>query len=216
MPLSFTPLRRAWAVLAITVSFAYCASANDDAGADIIAYLNGLDSFVADFTQTRLDEDGELLDTARGRCHIKRPGRFRWVYREPYPQLIVSDGELLWIYDQDLEQITRTAVDEAGHGSPAALLGRETDIARHYRVTPLETRDGQDWFRLESREAASDFEAIELAFAEGEVRGMRLVDNLGQETVLAFSNIVRNGPVADALFEFTPPAGVDVIEGGMP
>ncbi|MEX2480839.1 MAG: outer membrane lipoprotein chaperone LolA [Gammaproteobacteria bacterium] len=214
--MSFAPLRRAWSVLAITVSCAFGASANNDSSAGIIAYLNGLDSFVADFTQTRLDEDGELLDTAQGRCHIKRPGRFRWVYREPYPQLIVSDGDTLWIYDQDLEQITRTAVDEAGHGSPAALLGRETDIARHYQVTALESRDGQDWFRLESREAASDFEAIELAFAEGEVRAMRLVDNLGQETVLTFSSIVRNGPVEDALFEFTPPPGVDVIEGAMP
>ena len=184
--------------------------------AALVDYLNGLDSFAANFIQTRYDEDGEQLEVARGDCRIKRPGRFRWVYSGPYPQVIVSDGVTLWIHDQDLEQITRSAVATGGSGSPAALLGRETDVAAHYRVTPLEPRDARSWFRLEAKAPGSDFAAIELAFADNEIRAMRLTDNLGQVTVLEFTDVVRNGVIADSVFDFMPPPGVDVIEGGMP
>ncbi|MCB1749781.1 MAG: outer membrane lipoprotein chaperone LolA [Gammaproteobacteria bacterium] len=182
----------------------------------LVAYLNGLDSFVASFTQQRFDEDGELLETAHGDCAIARPGRFRWNYTDPYEQVIVSDGVTLWIYDADLEQVTESVLGEAGAGSPAALLGRETDVAAHYAITPLEPRDGLDWFRLEARDIASDFTAIELGWGEGEVRAMRLTDNLGQVTTLAFADIVRNGAVDLAQFNFEPPPGVDVVRGGMP
>jgi len=202
-----------FAALSLAVNMA---SANADPVATLVDYLNGLDSFSATFVQTRYDEDGEQLEVARGDCRIKRPGRFRWTYAAPYPQVIVSDGATLWIHDQDLEQITRSAVATAGSGSPAALLGRETDVAAHYHVTLLEPSDAQRWFRLESKEPGSDFAAIELAFDAGEIRGMRLTDNLGQVTALEFADVVRNGTIADSVFEFTPPAGVDVIEGGMP
>ena len=131
-------------------------------------HLNGLDSFAAAFTQTRYDEDGALLEVAEGNCRIQRPGRFRWTYAEPYPQEIVSDGVILWIHDPDLEQVTRTPVDSAGQGSPAALLGRESDVAAHYVVTPRADPDGRAWFHLQARTASSDFSAIELAFADGE------------------------------------------------
>lgn len=179
-------------------------------------YLDSLDTFAAAFTQQRFDEDGELLETAHGTCLIKRPGRFRWTYLEPYAQLILSDGETLWIYDEDLEQVTVSALDERRDDSPAALLAREIDIAAHYRITHLERADDSDWFRLEPREPAREFSAVELALADGEVRAMRLYDNLGQVTALRFSDIVRNQPVDDARFSFTPPPGVDVVRGAMP
>ncbi|MEQ8230335.1 MAG: outer membrane lipoprotein chaperone LolA [Gammaproteobacteria bacterium] len=183
----------------------------------IVAYLNRLDSFSAAFTQERFDEEGALLERASGTARIERPGRFRWTYDEPYPQLIVSDGETLWIYDEDLEQVTVSAVDAAGAGSPAALLGHESDVAAQYSVTALETTsDGLVWYRLEPKGAASDFSGIELGFGEGEVRAMRLVDNLGQLTALGFNDIVRNRDLDDALFRFSPPPGVDVVQGGMP
>lgn len=183
---------------------------------ELVAYLNGLDSFVADFAQQRFDEEGALLERAEGDCAIARPGRFRWRYREPYEQLIVSDGATLWIYDPDLEQVTESAMGEGASGSPAALLGRETDVAAHYAISVLGSRDGEDWFRLEPRDIKSDFTAIEISFGDGEVRGMRLTDNLGQVTALQFSDVVRNGSVDAGWFDFTPPAGVDVVRGGMP
>ncbi|MEQ8664066.1 MAG: outer membrane lipoprotein chaperone LolA [Gammaproteobacteria bacterium] len=194
-----------------------CAVPAHAAVADVIAYLNSLESFSARFVQQRFDEDGTLLERADGTARIERPGRFRWRYAEPYPQLIVSDGETLWIYDEDLEQVTVSAVAASGHGSPAALLGHESDVAAHYTVTTLPPdADGQAWYRLEPQGAASDFSGIELGFADGEVRAMRLTDNLGQVTALRFTDIARNGDLDDAQFHFTPPPGVDVVEGGMP
>ncbi|MGE0486879.1 MAG: outer membrane lipoprotein chaperone LolA [Gammaproteobacteria bacterium] len=197
------------AILAAPATFAAPAD-------DLVAYLNGLVSFVASFTQQRFDEDGALLETAHGDCAIARPGRFRWNYTDPYAQLIVSDGAMLWIYDTDLEQVTESVVGEAGAGSPAALLGRETDVAAHYAITALEPRDGLAWFRLEPRDIVSDFTAIELGWRDGDVRAMRLTDNLGQLTTLAFEGIVRGGDIDPERFEFAPPPGVDVVRGGMP
>lgn len=184
---------------------------------EVVSYLDSLQSFTASFTQQRFDEDGELLETLTGEAYIERPGRFRWAYGEPYVQLIVSDGETLWIYDEDLEQVTVNAVDDSGQGSPAALLGHESDVAADYAITALPPADdGYAWYRLESKEAASDFSAVALGFADGEVRAMRLTDNLGQLTALSFDGVARNRDVDDALFHFVPPAGVDVVQGAMP
>jgi len=184
---------------------------------DVVSYLDNLQSLTASFTQQRFDEDGELLETLDGEAYIERPGRFRWAYGEPYVQLIVSDGTTLWIYDEDLEQVTVNAVTETGSGSPAALLGRESDVAAHYTITALPPgEDDYAWYQLESKDAASDFSAVALGFADGEVRAMRLTDNLGQLTALRFDDVVRNRDVDDALFQFVPPAGVDVVQGAMP
>ena len=185
--------------------------------AAVIAYLDGLERFAADFTQTRYDEEGTLLERASGTARIARPGRFRWTYAEPLSQLIVSDGQTLWIHDEDLEQVTVSAVDDSGAGSPAALLGRERDVAAHYEVTVrADAGGGLAWYRLAPRGAGGDFTAVELGFADNEVRAMRLTDNLGQLTTLEFSAIVRNGDLDEAQFRFVPPPGVDVVQGGMP
>ncbi len=202
-------------VFACVLAVASAAAAADSG--EVVSYLDSLQSFTASFTQQRFDEDGELLETLAGEAYIERPGRFRWAYGEPYVQLIVSDGATLWIYDEDLEQVTVNSVTETGAGSPAALLGRESDVAAHYAITALPAADdGYAWYRLESKEATSDFSAIALGFADGEVRAMRLTDNLGQLTALSFDDVTRNEDVDDALFHFAPPAGVDVVQGAMP
>ena len=96
------------------------AIAVDGAGIDVLRdYLNGLESFSAAFAQERYDEYGELLETASGRCLVKRPGRFRWSYTSPYLQSIIGDGDTLWIYDEDLEQVTVNPMGEIQAGSPA-------------------------------------------------------------------------------------------------
>ncbi|MCZ6771905.1 MAG: outer membrane lipoprotein chaperone LolA, partial [Proteobacteria bacterium] len=109
------------------------AAAGDRAGIELLRnYLNGLESFSAAFAQERYDEYGELLETASGRCLVKRPGRFRWSYTSPYLQLIVGDGDTLWIYDEDLEQVTVNPMGEIKAGSPAELLGGGLDVESRY------------------------------------------------------------------------------------
>lgn len=182
----------------------------------LVAWLNELESFAAAFEQERYDEYGELLETSRGEAWVRRPGRFRWTYTEPYEQAIVSDGATLWIYDADLEQVTVNAIAEATAGSPAELLVHGADVRTRYDIEPLPDADGLAWFALAPKGDARDFRRIELGFADEAVRAMRLTDNLGQRTVLRFSGVRRDASFDDALFAFEPPPGIDVIEGAVP
>jgi len=184
--------------------------------ADLVAYLDHLESFSASFVQTRYDETGELIESARGSCQILRPGRFRWIYTEPYRQVIVADGEKLWIHDEDLEQVTVNRFAAAAPGTPAELLAARIDVASAYVIEERAAEGDLNWYRLTPKQAGGEFSAIELALADGDVRAMRLRDNLGQTTALEFDAIARNLPLDPAAFAFTPPPGVDVIEGGAP
>lgn len=187
----------------------------DDA-APLVEYLNALRSYSAKFEQQRFDETGELLETAHGECHIQRPGRFRWNYLDPYVQTIVSDGHKLWIHDVDLAQVTVNEVRADAPGTPAELLSAEFDVATRYAIVHDGARDGYDWYSLTPKDPAAQFSLVELGLADGEVKAMRLKDNLGQVTQLHFEHVQRNAPLDASLFQFTPPPGVDVVEGGAP
>lgn len=182
----------------------------------LVAYLDGLETLAMRFTQTRYDEYDELLETAQGQAEIARPGRFRWEYTEPYVQTLVTDGRTLWIHDVDLNQVTVNAVGEGGRGSPAELLGAEFAVLDRYTIVRLADEDGVAWFRLSPNTPGDEFQTVDLGMRDGELAAMRLQDNLGQRTQLAFSAVVRNGPLDAARFVFTPPPGVDVVEGGAP
>ena len=206
-------LRRA--VLVLAVMAAPLAATADDSAA-LRTYLDGLKSLQANFAQQRFDETGELLETARGDCKLQRPGRFRWEYAEPYRQTIVSNGRKLWIHDADLAQVTVNDVTPDAPGTPAELLSAEFDIDTRYTIEHLGLRDGVDWYALKPRDPASQFSSVELGLANGEIAAMKLADNLGQTTALSFSAVQRNVALPADIFEFTPPPGADVVEGGTP
>lgn len=206
-------LRRAMFVLAVMA--APLAAMADDSAA-LRTYLDGLKSLQASFEQQRFDETGELLETARGDCRLQRPGRFRWEYAEPYRQTIVSNGRKLWIHDADLAQVTVNDVTPDAPGTPAELLSAEFDIDTRYTIEHLGLRDGVDWYALKPRDPAAQFSTVELGLAKGEIAAMKLADNLGQTTALSFSAVERNVALPADTFEFTPPPGADVLEGGTP
>ena len=187
-----------------------------DDTAPVIDYLDSLRSFSATFEQQRFDETGELLETAHGDSSIERPGRFRWNYLDPYKQVIVSDSHKLWIYDEDLAQVSVNDVNAGAPGTPAQLLSAEFAVASRYEVKHLGVTAAIDWYSLHPKDANSQFQEVELGLADGEVKAMRLKDNLGQTTRLTFDAVKRNAPLAPGVFKFTPPAGVDVVEGGAP
>jgi len=205
--------RRASLLLGLVLG---AASARADDTAPIIEYLDSLHSYAATFEQQRFDETGELLETAKGDCNIERPGRFRWNYLDPYKQVIVSDSRKLWIYDEDLAQVTVNDVNVGAPGTPAELLSAEFEVTTRYDVKHLGEKDGYDWYSLHPKDAKTQFQEVELGLADKEVKAMRLKDNLGQTTVLHFNAVKRNAPMAQGLFDFTPPPGVDVVEGGAP
>lgn len=209
------PARALRVLLLFGVAITAAAAQADDT-APLIEYLNNLHSYSATFAQQRFDETGVLLETAKGDCSIERPGRFRWNYRAPYQQVIVSDSSKLWIYDEDLAQVTVNNVTAGAPGTPAELLSAQFDVATRYTVAHLGPLEGYDWYRLHPKDAKSQFQEVELGFADHEIKAMRLKDNLGQTTLLHFEAVKRNAPMAQTLFQFTPPAGVDVVEGSAP
>ncbi len=174
------------------------------------AALKGLSSLRADFRQTVTNAAGALTETAEGTVALARPGRFRWDYRTP-PQLIVSDGTTVWLYDEELAQVSVRPASEALVGTPALLLSGEADLRAEFSVTDGGQVDGLAWSLLAPRDAQSDFRELRVGIRDGELRRMILVDRLGQTTQLDFSGIERNPRLDPQGFSFSPPPGVDVI-----
>jgi len=175
-------------------------------------FLAGLDTFSAGFEQTLLNELGEEMEKSVGALYVERPGKFQWAYWEPFPQLIVSDGRSLWIYDEDLEQVTIRDVTASIDDSPAALLGGDVDVDTHYVVIEAGESEGVQWLELTPRDIESQYETVRLGFRDGELAAMELFDNLGQKTRIVFQDVRRNPPLEQKLFAFTPPEGVDVVD----
>lgn len=179
-------------------------------------FLTGLRSLAGDFEQRVYDETGALLETSLGQLRMARPRRFSWLYREPFRQTIVSDGQQLWLYDEDLAQVTVSTVGESLAGSAAQLLGDEDDPAVHYRISPLPPRENLQWLELVPKAASSQYTRIELGFAGTTLARMRLADNLGQVTELRFESLSRNLALPADSFDFRVPPGVDVVNATEP
>lgn len=184
------------------------------------AFLEGLKTWDARFTQTVEDARGRRLGEARGRLLISRPGRFRW---ELAPgngpeagQLLVADGRNLWFLDRDLDQVTVKPVTEALSQSPAMLLSGTGDVRAAFEVESDGRADGLDWVRVKPRDADGDFRQARLGFRGNALERMQLEDKLGQRTSLMFDKAVRNGAVAAEELRFTVPPGADVIGTPLP
>jgi len=166
----------------------------------------------ATFTQSVLDKNGRTVQTGQGTMQFQRPGEFRWIYEKPYEQLIVGDGDRIWFYDRDLNQVTVRRLDLAIGSSPAALLAGDSDIEQNFELRDTGSLAGTEWLEAKPKTRDSTFEWVRLGFTpDGVLKSMELHDNFGQTTVLTFSRLERNPRLAPDLFKFTPPAGSDVI-----
>lgn len=176
-------------------------------------FLNNLESYTADFKQTLSSENGEVLEVSTGVVYMQNPGKFRWVYKEPYSQVIVTDGMTLWIYDEDLEQVTVRDISKTIDSTPAAIISGKEKIDRYYLTEELGKIEGFDWIELTPRDTENQYRNIKLGFDENNnLIMMILSDNLGQITRIDFSNPVRNEKQGEMLFMFEIPEGVDVID----
>ena len=174
-------------------------------------FLDGTQSARARFAQMVLDKDLKPLQQAQGVMQFARPGRFRWDYSKPYEQTIVGDGEKLWIYDKDLNQVTVRNLDKAIGASPAALLSGRNDLARDYRLSDIGVRNGLEWAEAVPKSRESVFERVRMGFGKNGLEAMELRDSFGQVTVITFADLVRNPAIAPEVFRFKAPAGADVI-----
>jgi outer membrane lipoprotein carrier protein len=165
----------------------------------------------ARFAQIVVDKNLKELQKATGTMQFVRPGRFRWEYDKPYEQSIVGDGNKLWIYDKDLNQVTVRKLDKALGGSPAALLAGSNEMEKLYTLTNLGPQEGLDWLEAVPKSKDNTFERIRLGFGPAGLEAMELRDQFAQTTVIKFAGVERNPKIAPEVFRFTPPKGADVI-----
>lgn len=175
------------------------------------SFLDRAHTVRAEFEQRVTDADGVQIQESSGTVYIERPGKFRWEYRDAGGQLIVSDGRRLWVYDQDLEQISVRPLQPALGNTPAVVLSGARPIDEVFTLQDAGRHDGLDWVRLRPREQDSSFDELLLGLKGGELQRMDLSDNFGQQTELSLRDVQVNVPLAPGLFQFTPPPGVDVV-----
>ncbi len=173
-------------------------------------FFDGLRSLQADFDQI-IVRNGQILQQTRGRLHIHRPGKFRWSYQAPFEQLIVTDGETLWVYEPDLEQVTRTRLDDTVGNTPAILLSTLEPLRNLFAIVDAGPKDGLDWVMLEPLGEQTTFSSVFLGFEAGDLAAMEIIDALEHSVHIRFHDLERNITLDPALFRFTPPPGVDVI-----
>jgi len=174
-------------------------------------FVRATQSARAEFEQKVYDRGGKLTQESKGTFVFQRPGLFRWVYAKPVDQVIVGDGERVWIHDRDLNQVTVRRLSAALGSTPAALLAGSADIEKAFELSDAGARDGLEWLEAKPREREAGFERVRMGFDADGLRAMELLDHFAQTTRLRFSNLVRNPKVDRSEFRFEPPKGADVL-----
>jgi outer membrane lipoprotein carrier protein len=191
---------------------AWSAQAADAPVDHLRKFLGRASSLQADFTQVQVTESGEAGKRSSGKFYLQRPGKFRWDYLKPYNQEIVSNGGKVWFYDKDLEQVTAKKLNEAIGSTPALLLSGEVALETNFNIEKQTVDEGLYWLKLVPKSEESGFKYVLLGLDGDMLAGMELSDNFGQLTRIYFSNVKTGVRPDPAVFEFKPPAGVDVFE----
>ncbi|MFP5467422.1 MAG: outer membrane lipoprotein chaperone LolA [Gammaproteobacteria bacterium] len=194
-------------------------SAHADGLQDLERFLREVSGGSAAFTQvvTSPKREGEARarsKTSSGRFDFQRPNRFRFDYTRPFEQSIVADGQMLWLHDVDLNQVTARRQQDVLGSTPAALIASGTDIKSLQEVFDLSAqpdRDGLSWVEARPREKDGQLQRVRVGFRQGELAVLEIADSLGQQSVLSFTQWQAGAAVPAERFRFSPPAGADVI-----
>jgi len=188
------------------------------APASMAAGLDQLKYFVAHttsargtFSQSVASKSGRKPQLSSGSFSMQRPGKFRWSYEKPYPQLLVSDGVQLWSFDPELNQVAIKKVSTALGASPAELLAGQ-DIEKNFVLKEAPAVDGVEFIEATSRMGEASFELVKIGFKANQPVSMEIHDSFGQVSSLRFDRFEVNPSLAASLFRFTPPAGADVMK----
>ncbi len=174
-------------------------------------YFNDLRTLEADFDQQVVDSEHNIQQSSQGHMWIQRPGLFRWDYETPYRQQIVADGERLWSYDEDLEQVSVQNVADVLTSTPAMLLSGSRPMEEVFTIEELDSGSSVRQVLLTPKSGDSNVTAITLYFDVDRLVHMRAHDSFGNTTTFSFFNLERNRDLDPELFRFIPPANTDVI-----
>lgn len=178
-------------------------------------FVRGTKSGKTSFTQTIVNKGGKVSNPASGSFSFQRPGKFRWAYEKPYEQVIVGDGQKVWIFDKDLNQVSVKRIGDALGQSPAAILAGNDDFETNFSLRDSGVRDGVEWLEAKPKGKETSFESIRIGFRKESGRStlamMELTDSFGQTSILVFGTFERNSPLSPDTFRFVPPKGADIL-----
>ena len=174
-------------------------------------FFSEVNSFEGQFIQIVYDENGEVMQESQGDVALHKPGRFRWQYTHPYPQLILADGEYLWIYDEELLQASAKPIDTALGNAPIMLLTDLRPLSEDFEIVEAEQRDNLDWVELTPLVQDTEFLKIQIGLNGQGIKKMELYDHFSQKTVIEFIGLQTNVSFAADQFTFVAAEGVDVV-----
>lgn len=199
-------------VLALIASFVLPGAQAASAEEELRRFVETVRSLQGRFVQTQTDEHGEIVSSGAGTVAIARPGRFRWAYERPYEQLMVCDGQRIWVYEPDLAQATVRPAAETLAGTPAELLAQDAKLSERFVIEDRGQDGGHRRVHLKPRAENSEFQSIELWLREGVPYRLRFTDPLGGASDVELRDLRVNVSLGDDLFGFQPPPGTEVVE----
>lgn len=174
-------------------------------------FVRDVKSGRAEFTQTVTSPDGAKKKTSSGKFEFSRPNRFRFTYLKPFEQVIVADGQKVWIYDADLNQASSRKFSQALGATPAALLAGGS-LEKDFDLAAQPAKDGLDWVEATPKAKDGSFKSVRVGFKGKTLSAIEVVDAFNQRSLLQFSQFVANEPIKAETFVFTVPKGADLIE----
>ncbi len=187
------------------------AAARADAVDTLREFIRDVKTGRAQFTQTVTSPDGAKKKSSSGSFEFSRPNRFRFAYAKPFEQVIVGDGQKIWIYDADLNQASSRKFSAALGATPAALLAGGS-LDKDFGLVALPSKDGLEWVQATPKVTDGAFKTVRIGFRGKELAALEIVDAFDQRSVLLFSQFATGISLPADAFRFTPPLGADVIE----
>lgn len=201
----------AGALLAGLLGLPGVAVAVDSAQIQLQSFVEKVKSATGQFRQEQAATDGTKR-VQNGTFAFQRPGKFRWQVLKPYAQLIVSDGQHVYQYDPDLEQVTERKAGQAIGASPAALLFGSGSLDEAFNLQLQPDRDGLQWLRAVPKTPDAGFVHADIGFTDGLPRRLELLDAFGQTSRIQFSDLKANPAIPAGQFQFTVPKGADLVK----
>jgi outer membrane lipoprotein carrier protein len=205
-----TPLSRrvllAWGALAALPN-----AQAQDAVERLRSFVRDTKSGQAAFTQTVTSADGKRRRTSSGEFAFARPNRFRFAYRKPFEQTLVSDGQKVWMHDPDLNQVSSRPLGQALASTPAALLAGGA-LEPAFALSAEPAAEGLDWVRATPQAKDGAFQWMRVGFRGNELAVIEVQDGFGQRSRLEFARFEANAAIPAERFRFVVPAGADLVE----